>query len=185
MPMTARQLLFQWRVYKALHPLLKLRKLSTHMIDFIKSAVGVGPTLAVDSFPLQLKKQIQIDKIIELTEFKAIWQKLKTTDVTFVDSLDKITNDHQYANIILTGLAAFKYKSVKQCTQVIVKMMPLLASKGNLIVALPITCLIFHRLKYSYNQIIDQLDAELDNYGLAIDARLLDIDIFYLRIIKL
>jgi hypothetical protein len=183
--MKNKQLLFSLRVYKNLHPLFRFRKLSTDMMDFVKNNVSSGTTLAVDSFPLLLKQQIQIDKVIELSEFRSVWAKLKTTDVEFVSSFNKIVDDQQYNNVLLLGLTAFKYKSIQQCVDVINRFLPLLKDNGNILVALPITCLIFHRLKYSYDQIVDEMDTILRMNGLAIDEKLLDIDIFYVRITRL
>jgi len=177
--------LTMWRQYKALHPLFRFRKMSSSMITFIKNNITHGTTLSVDSFPWALKKQITIDKIIELSKFRVIWDRLGPMDITFVDSLKEIANDTQYNNIVLAGLTPFKYKTIDECATVIDNLVPLLKSKGTMLVAIPITNLIFHRLKFSYDQIIDNMHLVLSKNGLAITDRLLDIDIFYIKITKL
>jgi hypothetical protein len=180
--MNTKQKLFAWRVYKALHPLLRFRKISADMLNFIQHNVTNGTTVSIDSFPYLLSKKIQIDKIIELNGSQVIWNKLKVPGVAFVDSCHDVTG--QYNNIILAGLTAFRYQTVAECSAVIGKLVPALKENGTIIVALPITTLLFHRLKFSYNQIIDELGLLLASSGLTISNRLLDIDVFYIKLTK-
>jgi len=110
--MHVKQKLFAWRVYKALHPLLRFRKMSPDMVTFIKNNITVGNTISIDSFPYTLAKEIQIDKIVELTNSRVIWNKLNVQDISFIDSYDNVVDSIQYNNIILAGLAEFRYRTV-------------------------------------------------------------------------
>jgi len=183
--MRVKQKLFAWRVYKALHPLLRFRKISPGMVPFIKNNITHGNTISIDSFPYTLAKEICIDKIVELTNSQVIWNKLQLQDISFVDSYNDISDSVQYNNIILAGLSEFKYQTVDDCARVIGKLVPILKQNGRIIVTIPITTLLFHRLKFSYNQIIDQLNLPLASKGLTITDRLLDIDVFYITITQL
>jgi hypothetical protein len=183
--MHVKQKLFVWRVYKALHPLLRFRKMSPDMMTFIKNNIVNGNTISIDSFPYTLAKEIRVDKMVELTNSQVIWNKLNVQDVSFVDSYDNVIDSIQYNNIILVGLSEFRYRTVADCAAVISKLVPILKQNGHIIAAIPITTLLFHRLKFSYNQIIDELNLQLESSGLSITARLLDIDIFYITVTKL
>jgi hypothetical protein len=183
--MHIKKVLFAWQVYKALHPVFRFRSLSPNMLNFIKNNILQGTTISIDSFPYPLMKEIQFDKIIELTNSEIIWNRLNVKNINFVDSYDKIVENTQYNNIMLTGLTEFKYKSINRCATIINKFAPMLKQQGNIIVAIPITTLLFHRLKFSYDQIINELDLILSLGGLTISDRLFDIDIFYIKITKL
>jgi hypothetical protein len=183
--MHVKQKLFAWRVYKALHPLLRFRKMSPDMVTFIKNNITVGNTISIDSFPHTLAKEIQIDKIVELTNSQIIWNKLNVQDVSFIDSYDNVVDSIQYNNIILAGLTEFRYRTVAECAAVISKLVPILKQNGHIIATIPITTLLYHRLKFSYDQVIDDLNFHLVPNGLTITNRLLDIDIFYITVAQL
>jgi hypothetical protein len=154
-------------------------------VAFIKNNMVNGSTMSIDSFPYTLPKDIQIDKIIELTDSQVIWNKLHVHNVSFVDSYNHVPDSIQYNNIILAGLTEFRYRTVADCARVIGKLVPVLKQNGRVIVTIPITTLLFHRLKFSYNQVIDELNLHLASSGLTITDRLLDIDIFYITATQL
>jgi hypothetical protein len=106
-------------------------------------------------------------------------------NVSFVDSYNHVPDSIQYNNIILAGLTEFRYRTVADCARVIGKLVPVLKQNGRVIVTIPITTLLFHRLKFSYNQVIDELNLHLASSGLTITDRLLDIDIFYITATQL
>ena len=58
------------------------------------------------------------------------------------------------------------------------------STQHRIIVALPITVLFFHRLQYTYNNIIDKIIQQFEQHGLVCEDQMLDIDIVYFSLSK-
>lgn len=143
------------------------------MAKFVCDSLHAGTTLSVDSCPWALK--ISCDQIYELKTHQHLFKQ--TTPTEFLNSIVNVPQDICYDNLLLCGIAEFKYRPWQQAVDTAT-----MVAKHNcrrMILSLPITVLFFHRLKYKYQDIIDQIVARFDQQGWHCKAHLLDIDVVY------
>ena len=164
--------------YKAAHPLLRFRKISPHVLTFVKDSLVPGSILSVDSFPWTLK--INVDCVYELKMFEHLYKKTQT--ISFLNSMTDLPCDATFNNLILCGISEFKYKNWSEAVDTVLHVSN--RSQYRIIVALPITVLFFHRLKHTYNDIIDKISQQFEQNGLVCEDQLFDIDIVYFSLRK-
>jgi len=164
--------------YKVTHPLLRFRKISPHVLVFVKKYLVPGSTVSVDSFPWAL--DIDVHRIYELKQYEHLFKKTNSTE--FLTSMINLPRDIECDNLILCGISEFKYKNWSEVVDMVVKIST--ASQHKIIVAFPITVLFFHRLKYSYHAIMDQISERFLEKGLVCQDKILDIDIAYFALSK-
>jgi hypothetical protein len=164
--------------YKAAHPLLRFRKISPHVLEFVKDSLVPGSILSVDSFPWALK--INADCVYELTMFKHLFKK--TQKLSFLRSMTDLPSNVNFDNLILCGISEFKYKNWSEAVDTVVHFSN--RSQHRIIVALPITVLFFHRLEHTYNDIIHKISQQFEQNGLVCENQLFDIDIVYFSLRK-
>lgn len=159
--------------YRSSHPLLRFRKISPNMVKFVGDSLTAGTVLSVDSCPWTLK--ISCDQIYELKTYQHLFKS--HTSIKFLNSIVNVPQDICYDNLLLCGIAEFKYRSWQQAVDTAI-----MVARHNchrLILSLPITVMFFHRLKHSYHDIIDQIIARFDQQGWHCQSHLLDIDVVY------
>ena len=178
-----RRLRFVWEIYKALHPLCRFRKHNQEVLEFLTGHMR-GRMIAIDSF-VRAPYFGPIDRVIELEDSRFLWEKLHASGIEFVPSLTDIKTEVKYDTVLALGLAACKYKNLTECVEWIAYLASLMTKEGQLFVALPITTLLFHRLKMSYDDAIGSIDQGLTDQALTISDRLLHIDVLYLQITSL
>jgi hypothetical protein len=93
--------------YKVTHPLLRFRKISPHVLVFVKKSLVSGSTVSVDSFPWALN--IDVHRIYELKMYEHLFKKSCSTE--FLTSMVNLPNDVECDNLILCGISEFKYKN--------------------------------------------------------------------------
>ncbi len=164
--------------YKAAHPLLRFRKISPHVLEFVKNSLAPGSIVSADSFPWALK--INVDHIYELKMFEHLYKKSQS--ILFLNSMVDLPSNVKSDNLILCGISEFKYKNWWEVVDTVVHISN--ASQHRIIVALPITVLFFHRLQYTYNDIIDKICQRFQQHGLVCNDQMLDIDIAYFVLSK-
>lgn len=164
--------------YLASHPLLRFRKISPHVLEFVKKSLVPGSILSVDSFPWVLN--ITVDRVYELKKFRNLCRKPQS--ISFLESVVDLPVDTKFDNLILCGISEFKYKNWSEVVDIVVRISN--SSQHRIIVALPITVLFFHRLKHSYLDIIDKISQRFEQQGLICQNHLLDIDIVYFSLSK-
>jgi hypothetical protein len=164
--------------YKVTHPLLRFRKISPHVLSFVKNALVPGSILSVDSFPWALK--INVNCIYELKMFEHLYKKSQS--VSFLKSIVNLPNNTKFDNLILCGISEFKYKDWSEVVDTVAYISD--ASQHRIIVALPITMLFFHRLQHTYLDIINKISQRFEQQGLICERQLLDIDIVYFSLSK-
>ena len=164
--------------YKATHPLLRFRKISPNVLAFVKNSLVPGSILSVDSFPWALR--INVDCVYELKMFEHLCKKPQS--ISFLKSVVDLPIDVKFDNLILCGILEFKYKPWSEAVDTVVQVSN--ASHHRIIVALPITLLFFHRLQYTYQDIIDKISQRFEQQGLDCESQLLDIDIVYFSLSK-
>ena len=164
--------------YKAVHPLLRFRKISPHVLTFVKNSLVPGSILSVDSFPWALK--IPVDQIYELR----IWEHLckKPQSMSFLKSIVNLPIEPKFNNLILCGISEFKYKPWSDVVDTVIRVAA--SSQHRIIVAFPITVLFFHRLQHSYHDIIDKISQQFEHRGLVCKDYMFDIDIVYFSLSK-
>jgi hypothetical protein len=164
--------------YRSTHPLMRFRKNSINMTNFISEELSPGSIVSVDSCPWALK--IPCDQIYELKLYQQLFRK--KTLVTFLNSIADLPDDKIYDNLLLCGIVEFKYQPWQQVISAVTKIAKI--SRGKVIVALPITLLFFHRLKHNYHDIINQIKHSFDQLGWHCHRCLLDMDIVYFSLDK-
>ena len=164
--------------YRSTHPLVRFRKISNDMATFVKEELISGSIVSVDSCPWALK--IPCDQIYELKTYQSLFET--NTSLVFLNSIADLPCDKIYDNLLLCGITDFKYQPWQQAVNTVTKIADI--SCGRVIVALPITLLFFHRLKYTYHDMINQINLSFDQQGWQCDRHLLDIDIAYFSLTK-
>lgn len=164
--------------YKAVHPLLRFRKISPHVLAFVKNSLVPGSILSVDSFPWALR--IDVDRVYELKMFEHLCKKSQS--ILFLESPVDLPVEVKYDNLILCGISEFKYKPWSEAVDIVAHIAN--ASQHRIIVALPITVLFFHRLRHTYLDIIDKISQRFEQQGLICESQLFDIDIVYFSLSK-
>jgi hypothetical protein len=164
--------------YKAAHPLLRFRKISPHVLAFVKNSLVPGSILSVDSFPWALK--IKVDHIYELKMFEHLYKKSQS--ISFLQSIVDLPSNVKSDNLILCGISEFKYKNWWEVVDSVIHISK--SSQHRIIVALPITVLFFHRLQHTYSDIIDKISQRFQQHGLVCEDQMLDIDIAYFALSK-
>ena len=159
--------------------MLRFRKCSPHVLTFIQDELVPGSVISVDSFPWSLKRDV--DHVYELKMFANLCTC--STQLTFIDSILDVPTNLQYDNLLLCGISEFKYKKWENVVDMVVDVAKV--SKNKIIVALPITLLFFHRLKYSYTEIVNNINQRFKQYNLVCQTWILDIDIVYISLSKL
>ena len=106
----------------------------------------------------------------------------KPQSISFLKSAVDLPIDVKFNNLILCGILEFKYKPWSVAVDTVVQVSN--ASHHRIIVALPITVLFFHRLQYTYQDIIDKISQGFEQQGLVCESQLLDIDIVYFSLSK-
>jgi len=82
--------------------------------------------------------------------------------------------DYKYQTLLLINNVEFKYKTVDQLVNLIVKYSSMhLAPNGRIIVNINMMFLIFDRLEFSLHSILDQIIQQLNNHKFKINKRLL------------
>jgi hypothetical protein len=164
--------------YKATHPLLRFRKISPHVLTFVKNSLVSGSILSVDSFPWALK--ITVDRVYELKMFEHLYKKSQS--ISFLESTVDLPVDVKFDNLILCGISEFKYKNWSDVVNTVAHVSN--ASQHRIIMALPITVLFFHRLQHTYSDIINKIIQQFEQHGLVCEDQMLDIDIVYFSLSK-
>jgi hypothetical protein len=171
-----------WSVYKSAHPLIRHRKQSgSEIINFIKQNATSGSVVSVDSGPTSML-QFNVDKQYEFKSSEFFWSKVGIP-IDYIDKISDLNYTTKYNNVLACGTTIFKYKNIDQCIDTLLELGQLLDSPGTMIVTLPITVMLFHRLKYNYKQIIEIIDNSLSKFGYTIVNSTFDIDI-YLIVVK-
>jgi hypothetical protein len=148
------------------------------VLTFIKDELLPGSIVSIDSFPWALK--INVDSIYELAMFEHFFRH--PHNIQFINSIFDLSNETVYDNLLLCGISSFKYKKWQDVVNMIVTSSKI--SQNKIIIALPITLLFFHRLKYSYDDIINKITREFSQHNLACTSSILDIDIVYFSLSK-
>lgn len=159
--------------YRATHPLLRFRKISDSMVNFVSDSLLPGTVVSVDSCPWALK--ISSDQVYELKTYQDLLDKDRS--IVFLDSIQDLPQNQSYDNLLLCGITEFKYQPWQQAVNTVTKIGS--GCSRRIIVALPITVLFFHRLKYNYHDIIQQINQTFAQQGWQCQQYLLDIDIAY------
>jgi hypothetical protein len=148
------------------------------MVDFVKEELIPGSIVSVDSCPWALK--IPCDQIYELKTYQSLFGI--NTSVTFLNSIADLPCNKIYDNLLLCGITDFKYQPWQQVVNTVTNISDI--SSSRVIVALPITLLFFHRLKYNYHNMINQIKLRFDQQGWNCVRYLLDVDIVYFSLDK-
>lgn len=160
--------------------MFRFRKHCQEVCEWIGPATK-GQTISIDSF-VTSSPQRPIHRVIELEDYRWLWQKLGRDDIEFANDLTDIHTSEPYSTVLALGLEPCKYKSLTDCAHWISFLASLMTRDGALYVALPITTLLFHRLKLSYGDAVGVIDSQLIDHGLTINNQLLHIDVLYLKV---
>jgi hypothetical protein len=152
-----------WEVYKSTHPLIRYRQYPA-VIDFVNSSIDPRSIVSVDSGPLGMLQY-------------------KTADKVF--NFDDIDYSVQYFTVLACNTAPFKYKTIDECADVLLQLARLLTPGGTMISILPITVMLFHRLNYKYDQVIEIINHKLVQFGYVVAKRSFEIDLYLITVKKI
>jgi len=152
----------QWRFYKRCHPLAQEYAAARHgrpgtLTQFVQQCVRPGKIAAIDSFAPAVELIHPVARWVELDSFATVMAPW--TPEIAPGIFPRVTDT--YSTVVMLGEQWTKYKTPIEYANTVRWYQSWLQPHGNLITCMPITHMIYHRLRYNNKQALEQVDAAL------------------------
>jgi hypothetical protein len=152
----------QWRFYKRCHPLAQeyaaaRRGQLGKLTQFVQQCIQPGKVAVIDSFAPAVELIYPVAHWVELDSFATVMAPWAPEIAPGI--FPRVTDT--YSTVIMLGEQWTKYKTPVEYANTIKWYQTWLQPQGNLIVCMPVTHMIYHRLCYNVEQVLEQINAEL------------------------
>jgi hypothetical protein len=152
----------QWRFYKRCHPLATEYPAARHghygpIMNFVQQCLMPGSVAVIDSFAPAVALIHPVARWVELDSFETVtrpWSP-EIANTIFPDYWGK------YTTVVMLGEQWAKYRTPEQFAQLAGNYQEWLQPTGRLIICMPVTHMIYHRLKFGPDQVLQQVNEYL------------------------
>lgn len=149
----------QWRFYKRCHPLAVEYQAARHgrpgpITQFVQQCLLPGRVAAIDTFAPAVALIHPVDRGVELDSFDTVTQGWapEIADSIFPE------NHAQYTTVVMLGEQWTKYQTPERYAELASNYKEWLQPQGNLIICMPVTHMVYHRLRYNIDQVLQQVN---------------------------